>query len=111
MYGFEVGRCLAFVALGMVELVHSFNVKSDESIFKVGLFENRYLVGAFVLGALLQVIVVMVPAFATVFKLVPLSGVQWLITLGISILPIIIMEAQKKLNEVKFGKRIYSYDN
>lgn len=104
MYGLEVGRSMAFVALGMLELVHSFNVKSDESIFKVGLFENRYLVGAFVLGALLQVIVVMVPAFATVFKLVPLNGAQWLITIGISILPIIIMEAQKKLNEVKFGK-------
>ena len=103
MYGLEVGRSMAFVALGMLELVHSFNVKSDESIFKVGLFENRYLVGAFVLGALLQVIVVMVPAFATVFKLVPLNGAQWLITIGISILPIIIMEAQKKLNEAKFG--------
>ena len=103
MYGLEVGRSMAFVALGMLELVHSFNVKSDASIFKVGLFENKYLVGAFALGTLLQVIVVMVPAFAEVFKLAPLNGTQWLITLGISILPIIIMEAQKKLNEAKFG--------
>ena len=111
LYGLEVGRSMAFVALGMLELVHSFNVKSEESIFKVGIFENKYLIGAFVLGTLLQIIVVMIPAFATVFKLVPLNGIQWLITIGISILPIVIMEAQKKLNEVKFGKRVYSYDN
>ena len=107
LYGLEVGRSMAFVALGMLELVHSFNVKSDESIFKVGLFENKYLIGAFVLGTALQAIVVMVPAFADVFKLVPLNGTQWLYTIGISLLPLVIIEAQKKLNEIKFGKRIY----
>ena len=111
MYGVEVGRTMAFVAIGMLELVHSFNIKSDESIFKVGIFENKYLIGAFVLGTILTVIVVMVPMFAGIFKLVPLNGIQWIYTLGISILPIIIMEAQKKLNEIKFGKRIYVCDN
>lgn len=111
LYGVEVGRSMAFVALGMLELVHSFNIKSDESIFKVGIFENKYLIGAFVLGTLLQVSVVMIPTFAGIFKLVPLNETQWIYTLGISILPIIIMEAQKKLNEIKFGKRIYACDN
>ena len=110
LYGVEVGRSMAFVALGMLELVHSFNIKSDESIFKVGIFENKYLIGAFVLGTLLQVSVVMIPTFAGIFKLVPLNETQWIYTLGISILPIIIMEAQKKLNEIKFGKRIYACD-
>ena len=110
LYGLEVGRSMAFVALGLLELVHSFNVKSDESIFSVGLFENKYLILSFILGALLQVVVAMVPMFANIFKLVPLNGIQWLVTLGISILPLIIIEAQKKLNEVKFGKRIYSYN-
>lgn len=108
LYGVEVGRSMAFVALAMLELVHSFNVKSDESLFKVGLFENKYLIGAFILGIILQVIVVMVPTFANVFKLAPLNGTQWLYTIGISILPIFIIEAQKKLNEIKFGKRVYA---
>lgn len=35
LYGLEVGRTMAFMALGMLELVHSFNIKSEESIFKV----------------------------------------------------------------------------
>ena len=34
MFSLEVGRTMAFVALGMLELVHSFNIKSEESIFK-----------------------------------------------------------------------------
>ena len=110
LYGLEVGRTMAFVAIAMLELIHSFNVKSDESIFKVGLFENKYLIGAFVLGALLQIVVVMVPVFANVFGLVPLTGTQWIYTLGISILPLIIMEAQKKLNSVRVGQKVFSYN-
>jgi Ca2+-transporting ATPase len=111
LYGLEVGRSMAFVSLGLLELVHSFNVKSEESIFSIGLFENKYLIVSFILGVLLQVIVVMVPIFASIFSLVPLNGIQWLYTMGISILPIVIMELQKKINEIKFGKRVYSYNN
>ena len=33
LYSLEVGRTMAFVSLGMLELVHSFNIKSGESIF------------------------------------------------------------------------------
>lgn len=108
LYGIEVGRTMAFVSLGLLELVHSFNIKSDESIFKVGLFENKYLVGAFLLGIVLQVIVVIIPPVANIFKLVPLTGTQWLYTFGISVLPLIIIELQKKINEIRFGKIIYS---
>ena len=104
LYGLEVGRTMAFVALGMLELVHSLNVKSDESIFKVGIFENKYLIGSIILGTILTILVVMVPVFADVFKLQALTPIQWLYTMAISIMPIIIIEAQKKLNEVKFGK-------
>ncbi len=31
-FGLEVARTMAFVAIGMLELVHSFNIKSEESI-------------------------------------------------------------------------------
>ena len=109
LYGIEVGRTMAFVSLGLLELVHSFNIKSEQSIFKIGLFENKYLVGAFVLGTLLQVFVVLVPSIAQIFKLVPLNNIQWLYTILISIMPIFVIELQKKFNEIKFGKTIYEY--
>ena len=108
-YGIEVARTMAFISLGMLELIHSFNVKSEESIFKVGLFENKYLLGAFVLGTVLQLGIVFVPSLAEIFKLTQLNSTQWLITLVISIAPIIIVEVQKKFNELKFGKVVYDY--
>ena len=40
LYSLEVGRTMAFVSLGMLELVHSFNIKSEESIFKVRNFRK-----------------------------------------------------------------------
>lgn len=101
LYDIEVGRTMAFVSLGLLELVHSFNIKSEESIFKVGLFENKYLLGAFILGALLQIVVVVIPSVAEVFKLVPLTQVQWMYTFGISILPLVIMEIQKVFNKIE----------
>lgn len=108
-YGIEVARTMAFISLGMLELIHSFNVKSEESIFKVGLFENKYLLGAFVLGTVLQLGIIFVPSLAEIFKLTQLNATQWLITIVISIAPIIIVEIQKKFNELKFGKVVYDY--
>ena len=97
-YGLEVGRTMAFVAIGVLELVHSFNIKSDKSIFKVGILENKFLLGSFILGVFVQTIVVIIPMLANIFKLVPLNFIQWAITLLISIIPIPVIELQKKIN-------------
>ena len=69
----------------------------DQSILKTGIMENKFLIGSFVLGILVQTIVVLIPQLAEVFKLVPLTNTQWIITLIISILPIPIIEVQKFL--------------
>ena len=108
-YGIEVARTMAFISLGMLELIHSFNVKSEESIFKVGILENKYLIGAFLLGTVLQLGIVFVSSLAELFKLTELNSIQWLITLAISLAPIVIIEIQKKFNEIKFGKVVYDY--
>lgn len=111
LYSVEVGRTMAFLTLGILELVHSFNIKSEESIFKIGIFENKYLVGALVLGVILQVVVVVVSPLAQVFSLVPLTGIQWLYTILIAIAPIPIVEIQKAVNGYKFGRVVYAKNN
>ena len=111
LYSVEVGRTMAFLTLGILELVHSFNIKSEESIFKIGIFENKYLIGALVLGVILQVIVVVVSPLAQVFSLVPLTGIQWLYTVLIAIAPIPIVEIQKAVNGYKFGRVVYAKNN
>ena len=111
LYSVEVGRTMAFLTLGILELVHSFNIKSEESIFKIGIFENKYLILALILGVLLQVIVVITNPLAEIFSLVPLTGIQWLYTILISIAPIPIVEIQKAINGYTFGKVVYAKNN
>ena len=61
--------------------------------------DNQYLIGAFILGTLLQIIVVIIPSIANVFELVPLTNLQWIYTISISLLPLVIVEIQKRLNK------------
>ena len=116
-YGLEAGRTMAFLSIGFLELIHSFNVKNEKSIFEAGLFENKYLVGSFVLGIFIQAIVVVVPTFAKVFEVVPLNLTQWIITVAISILPVPVIELQKKLDfknktvEKKEEKKVFLLQN
>ena len=104
-YGIEVGRTMAFISMGLLELVHSFNIKSEKSILKVGILENKFLIGSFILGIFVQTIVILIPTLANIFDVVNLTSTQWLITLGISILPIPIMELQKMWNVRDTQKR------
>ncbi len=96
-WGLEIGRTMAFVAIGLIELVHSLNIKSTESIFKCGLFENKFLIGAVILGTLMQIIVVIIPKLAEIFSLKPLNIEQWLITIIISVMSVVLMEIQKAI--------------
>lgn len=64
---------------------------------------------AFVLGAIMQVGIVLIPNVREIFGLSMLNNIQWLVVAGVSLLPIVIMELQKRINEVLFGKTVYEY--
>lgn len=55
----------------------------------------------------MQIIVVLVPSLAQMFKLVPLNQTQWLYTLAISVFPLVVIQSYKKMKELKFEKVIY----
>jgi len=93
----QMGRTMAFTTLSLSQLVHAFNMRSENSIFSIKLFENRYLVGAFILGTLLQVSVISIEAVANIFHVAPLPSEGWLVVGGLSMLPIIIVELEKFL--------------
>lgn len=94
---------MAFISLSILELVHSFNIRSESSIFKVGIFKNIYLLGAFFIGVILQLVVVAIPQVAKVFDVVQLNSTQWMYTILISISPIFIIELQKRINQKSFS--------
>ena len=88
---------MAFAVLSMSQLVHAINMRSEHSLSKLPFGSNRWLLGAFVVGILLQVAVIMLPPLAEMFRVVPLDASQWLMTAGLTLAPLPIVELEKAL--------------
>lgn len=97
----EEGRTMAFVTLSLSQLMHTFNVRSvDKSIFQMGLFTNKYLVGANLISILLIVILIIVPPLREVFKLTLLGTEYLLEVIGLSLAPVVLVEIKKLIKRV-----------
>jgi Ca2+-transporting ATPase len=93
----KLGRTMAFATLSLSQLVHAFNMRSENSIFSIRLFENRYLVGALIVGVALQAGVVSIETIAHIFHVTPLPTRGWLLVAALSLMPVIIVELEKFL--------------
>jgi P-type Ca2+ transporter type 2C len=90
------GQTMAFIALSFAQLAHSLNFRSmNESIFKAGIFKNKFLIYSILLGIALQITIVSVGPIASIFSVQSLSMINWLTILGLSVLPIVINEIVK----------------
>ncbi|MEE1042706.1 MAG: HAD-IC family P-type ATPase, partial [Clostridia bacterium] len=96
----DIGRTMAFCVLSISQLVHSFNVRSDTTIFSSRTPKNKMLFGAFVLGVILQVFVITNPLLSGWFSTAVLNTEQWKITALLSVTPIVVIELSKM-----FGSR------
>ncbi len=95
-WGHPTGVTMAFASLALIQLAHSLNARSaTESIFSLGLFRNRHLMGAIGIAMLLQVGVIVIPGLNSLFRVSHLTGAQWLVVAGISIAIIPIVEVVK----------------
>lgn len=90
-----IGRTMAFAVLSFSQLVHSFNMRSEHSIFKIGFFTNKRLVFACAICALMMVSVIAFPPLTVMFRTTALSFVQWLLVIGLSLFPLIAVELEK----------------
>lgn len=89
-------RTMAFVVLAASQLFYSLSMRnSSKSIFKVGLFSNMYLVGAIIIGLILQLGVISVPFLASAFKVQVLSLRDWVLVFVFALIPLIIKEIMK----------------
>ncbi|MEG1560492.1 MAG: calcium-translocating P-type ATPase, PMCA-type [Clostridia bacterium] len=95
------GQTLAFMVLALSQLVQSFNMRSERSLFKIGVFKNRALNIATFISASLVALVMFVPPIAAAFKLMALPGELYLIGLGLSFVPLIVMEFSKAFGLIK----------
>ena len=98
--GLPRARTAAFVVLACSQLFHAFNCRSQtESLFKIGVFTNTKLLLANGISFLLQMMVVYVPFFRTVFKTESLPAFDWVMVIALSSLPLWAMEVLKAINK------------
>jgi Ca2+-transporting ATPase len=89
-------QTMAFVVLSVSQLVHSLNMRhSSKSIFQVGLFTNKFLIASVLFGIFLQDVVITVPFLRDVFKVFDLNAKDWLLVMGLSLVPLIVNEIVK----------------
>ena len=89
------GVTMSFITLSMVEIFHSFNMRSRRASLFTMKRQNKWLWGAAVLALLLTVVVVEVDFLAEVFGFMTLNPEALLTALGLAFLIIPIMEVYK----------------
>ncbi|MCC8128906.1 MAG: cation-translocating P-type ATPase [Clostridiales bacterium] len=90
----EGGQTLAFLVLALSQVVQSFNMRSERSLFRIGPFSNGRLNQAALVSVALMAVVLFTP-LTTVFGLVKLPWYLYLAGVGFTLVPVLVMELCK----------------
>ena len=96
----EGGQTMAFMILALSQVVQSFNMRSEHSLFRIGMFSNKKLNGAAIISALLVALVLFTP-LRVAFGLVILPAKLYLIALALMLVPLLVIETTKALRHIK----------
>ena len=92
----QTAETMAFVTLSLCELFRAYTVRSEKaSIFRLGVFSNRYMQYAVGLSITLLFLVVAVPFLQPIFNTHFMSGREWAVVLGLAIIPAVAEEITK----------------
>ena len=97
------GQTLAFMTLALSQIIQAFNMRSEKSLFKTGWFTNKNLTWACVASFALVGLVLFTPV-RIAFGLVVLPWKLYLLSLGLALIPVIIMEISKFI-EHKYAEK------
>lgn len=89
-------QTMAFVVLSVSQLFYSLSMRNEtKSLFQVGIFKNKWLIGSLLFGVLLQFAIITIPFTANIFKVYSLTLKDWWIVVLISLIPFVINEIVK----------------
>ena len=94
------GQTLAFMVLSLCQIVQAFNMRSEHSLFHIGIFTNRTLNLAALASTLMVALVLFTPV-GSIFGLITLPGKLYLLGLGLLLVPFPVMEIAKALKLIK----------
>lgn len=102
--GQELGQTMAFSVLAFAQLFHVRNLHSlRKSSFRSNIFKNKALIGAILISAGMMLAILFYPPFMKAFKLTSMDTIHWIYVLGLSLVPIVVVELFKlfKINSFK----------
>lgn len=94
------GQTMAFMILSLSQIVQAYNMRSEHSLFKIGLFTNHKLNWASLASIVLVCLVLFTPV-GIAFGLIMLPWELYLLGLGLVLVPILVMELSKACGLIK----------
>jgi Ca2+-transporting ATPase len=88
---------MCFLVLAVSQLFHSFNMRSEKSVFAKGKQKNPFVWISFFFCLFLQSAVILIPPVAELFGAARLTVSEWAISIGLSCMPLVICEIYKLL--------------
>ncbi|MBQ3556631.1 MAG: cation-translocating P-type ATPase [Oscillospiraceae bacterium] len=95
--GAALASTMAFSTLTLARLFHGFNCRSDRSLFKIGFGSNPASLGAFGVGVVLLVLVLVVPFLSRLFAASALTLAQFGMIVGLAFVPTVLIQLYRVL--------------
>lgn len=99
----EMGRTMAFITLSAAQLTRAYSSRSELfSVFKIGVFSNKYMQYAVATSAIGLLLVIYFPPLRDVFKTLTMDFEHWIVVILLFTLPSVFAELvkpyQRKVN-------------
>jgi Ca2+-transporting ATPase len=92
----QTAETMAFLTLSLAELFRAYTVRSERaSLFRIGVFSNKYMQAAVALSVVLLLLVANVPFLQPIFNTHFLSGTEWLVVVSLAVIPAVAEEITK----------------
>lgn len=98
------GRTMAFIILAISQVVHSYNMRSEKSLFKTGVFTNKKLNYAALLSLVLVCAVVFIPPLRLAFGLIALPAHLYAEAFALTLVSVVVLEISKACGLIKHQK-------
>lgn len=97
------GQTMAFLVLAISQVVQAFNMRSEKSLFQIGIFTNPHLNKAAAISLLTVLLVAFTPIHGF-FKLMILTPRLYAMALGLIFVPLVVMEVCKAVGLIKVNR-------
>ena len=100
------GMTMAFFVLATAQLIHAINQRSNiDSVFARGNAHNKALYCTMLVSGVILAFIMLIPTLRRFFSLTTLTTLEWMIALGLSLLPLVLVEITKVIIRIRHEEK------